>query len=232
MSLEFTGEFMVPGKSPAHLEDDHLERYRFARRFAEGRRVLDIACGAGYGSMMLAESGARAVVGVDLNPEVVAYAGEHYRADNLRFVQGDVCAFGDDGAFDLATCFETIEHVPDHLAALANLRRVIEPGGILVVSSPNRPITSPGAATVDDRPANPFHVREFTVAELAADLRDAGFAVGEEDVFGQRHQLHFGNTLLRKIYKTLRRPYLNCSPVVTPAGGRHPEYFLLVGRRI
>ena len=71
MSLEFTGEFLVPGQSPAHLEQDHLERYRFARGFADGRRVLDIACGAGYGSQMLAEAGAETVTGVDLNQDII-----------------------------------------------------------------------------------------------------------------------------------------------------------------
>jgi len=232
MSLEFTGEFLVPGQSPAHLEEDHLERYRFARGFADGRRVLDIACGAGYGSLMLAEAGAVKVTGVDLNQDVVAYAREHYSADNLDFAQGDVCAFGETGAFDLITCFETIEHVPDHRAALDNLRRVVEPGGMLIVSSPNRPITSPDAAGIEDKPANSFHVREFTIAELMSDLSAAGFAVADTGVYGQRHQMHFRTTLLRKIYKTLRRPYLNCSPEVTPLGKRTPEYFLLVARRI
>lgn len=229
MELSFSGEYLVPGRSPAHLEADHLERYRFAVPYAAGRRVLDIACGAGYGAHMLATAGARQVRGVDLNPELVAHACARYTAPNLAFAAGDICDWSEDRPFELIASFETIEHVPDHRAALANLRRLLAPGGVLLISSPNRPVTTPWARSQSDRPANPHHVREFTPAELHADLQAAGFAV-DSQVYGQRPQWHFRATLLRKAYKTLCRPWERADPAVRPVRRRTPEYFVLVAR--
>jgi 2-polyprenyl-3-methyl-5-hydroxy-6-metoxy-1,4-benzoquinol methylase len=230
MDLPFTGEYLVPGRSPRHLEEDHRARYRFARSFATGRRVLDIACGTGYGAHMLANSGAREVWGVDLSPQVVAYAREHYQAPHLHFTVGDITTWSAPEPFALVTCFETIEHVPDAAAALANLYYLLEPHGTLLVSSPNRPITSPAARRPADPPANPHHVREFTPAELRAALAAVGFEV-DKPVLGQRLQVHFRITLLRKAYKTLFRPWERSDPTVRPVRRLAPEYFLLVARR-
>src|SRR5439155_5574608 len=142
--MEFTGEFFVPGKAGKRIEQDHLARYEFATRFAAGKRVLDIACGVGYGARMLRDAGAR-VTGVDINPELVRYATETYAAEGLVFQMGDVCRCHFKGEFDLVTSFETIEHVPDYRAALQCIRDSLKPGGTLLVSTPNRPITSPKA---------------------------------------------------------------------------------------
>src|SRR5438876_5831168 len=104
--LEFTGEFFVPGKAGKRIEQDHLARYEFATRFAAGKRVLDIACGVGYGSRMLHDSGA-SVTGVDINPELVHFATETYGTDGLVFQVGDACRCRFNAAFDLVTCLET-----------------------------------------------------------------------------------------------------------------------------
>lgn len=228
MDLKFTGEFFVPGGAPAHLEAEHQERYRFARRFASGRRILDLACGTGYGSHQLAEAGARQVDGVDLSPAVLAHARSHYKAPNLTFSQGDICAWRSAEPYDLITCFETIEHVPDHLAALANLRTLLASAGQLLISTPNRPLTSPRAPTLADRPANPYHVREFTLRELTGALHEAGFAIAANGLHGQRHQLHVPWPLLRKTYRTIFKPEYRTSPVVTPIGRLHPQYIVIV----
>ncbi len=228
MDLEFTGEYLVPGRAPAHLEAEHLARYRFAAPLAAGRRVLDIACGTGYGSALLAAAGAASVEGVDLSPEVVAYARERHAAPNLAFARGDICAWRGAAPYDLITSFETIEHVPDHRAALANLRTLLAPGGRLLLSTPNRPITSPYARTLDDRPANPHHVREFTLAEILAALADAGLAVAPDGRYGQRPQWHVPWTLLRKTYRTLCKPEYRADPAVAPLGRLAPQYIVLV----
>src|SRR5579883_1695375 len=110
---EFTGERVIPGEVDVDLLNEHLARYAFAARLARGKRVLDAGCGAGYGSAELAEM-AEEVTGVDVAPEAVAYANEHYTLPNLRFEQGSCTslAYGD-GCFDLVVAFEVIEHLED-----------------------------------------------------------------------------------------------------------------------
>ncbi|MBN1269815.1 MAG: class I SAM-dependent methyltransferase [Kiritimatiellae bacterium] len=231
MDLEFTGEFFIPGKSPQRIADDHIERYRFASGYARGRAVLDIACGVGYGTRLLADAGAVSVDGVDISAANVDYAREHYGSDRARFLQGDIASFGADAAYDLIVCFETIEHVPDHREALVNLKRVLRPGGQLLISSPNRPITSPKARRLSDRPGNPYHVREFMIVELSAELTRAGFDVNPEEVYGQRQQRYFRFRPLARLYAKRFRPEERFSPVVTRVARRVPRYFIIVAAR-
>jgi len=157
-------ERFVPGMMRGQLiEADHLARYHWASQFASGKRVLDAGCGAAYGSTLLAEAGADHVVGVDLAVSVVeAFASG--TPPNVELEVGDVRALRhDDGAFDLIACFEVIEHVEDPRAVLDSLHRVLAPGGVLVVSTPDRD------ATVG---RNPHHLRELTRDELAAALSE------------------------------------------------------------
>ena len=93
MGLEFTGEYFIPGKSPRSVEEDHIERYRFARQFVSDKTVLDIACGTGYGSNLLADSGASRVDGVDISEDVINYAISSYQADNLFFLKSRLCRY-------------------------------------------------------------------------------------------------------------------------------------------
>ena len=169
--LEFTGERFLPGL-PGEIAYEHWHRYAFARGFAAGRRVLDAACGEGYGTALLAEVAAEAI-GVDIDAPTVARARAAY-ADRprVRFETGAVTALPlGDGTVDLVVSFETIEHLPasDQPAMLAEFARVLAPGGVLVLSSPNRRRYS------DERSyANPFHLHELYRDELAR-LLDAGF---------------------------------------------------------
>jgi SAM-dependent methyltransferase len=140
---------------------EHLCRYWWAAQFAPGRRVLDAGCGIGYGSNMLAEAGAAEVHGVDIAEPVIEAAGQG-AAPGVAFSAGDVAAldFGAD-SFDLVVCFEVIEHVEDSDAVLDELARVLAPGGLLLISSPNRDRYVPG---------NPHHRYEFLPDELKAEL--------------------------------------------------------------
>jgi SAM-dependent methyltransferase len=140
---------------------EHRSRYRYAQPFAARKRVLDIACGTGFGSAMLVEAGAAQVVGVDLDVDGLEAAGGHFALPTLLLVQADGTALPfPDGAFDLVTSFESIEHVPDWTGFVRELRRVTRAGGVLVLSTPNVEVTS-------RYPRNPYHVHEFAAPELA-----------------------------------------------------------------
>lgn len=144
------------------IEAEHLARYAWAAQFARGRRALDAACGMAYGTNMLMDAGATAVVGVDLDPDVLAEVRPSAR-EGITFEAADLrkLPFADD-EFDLITCFEAIEHVPDPEIVLDELRRVLRPEGLVALSTPNRDVYTPG---------NPFHLRELTPNELEEELR-------------------------------------------------------------
>ena len=155
--LEVTGERLLPEQQRGELvHAQHLARYRFAEQFAHGRRVLDAACGEGYGTAIMAAAGARAAVGVDIDEAAVEHARAKY---GLDFERADVARlpFGE-GSFDLVVSFETLEHVPDAGVAIGEFRRVLADDGLLVASTPN-----------SDRylVANEFHTREYTEREFA-----------------------------------------------------------------
>jgi ubiquinone/menaquinone biosynthesis C-methylase UbiE len=153
---DVTGERLLPAEQHGELVyAEHLARYQVAARLAEGRRVLDAACGEGYGSALLASAGAASVTGVDNDEPTVRQARERY---GLAFEVADVASLPfSDGAFDLVVSFETIEHVAHAEAVLDELARVLDPSGLLLISTPNkREYLVP----------NEFHTREFTHEEF------------------------------------------------------------------
>jgi SAM-dependent methyltransferase len=163
---EATGERLVPEVQRGELvHAEHLARYRFAAGLARGRRVLDAACGEGYGSALLASAGAASVTGVDIDEATVVRARERY---GLGFEVADVASLPfREGSFDLIVSFETIEHLGDPEAAVAELSRVLAPAGVLIISTPNKH---------EYLVPNEFHVREFTHEEFV-DLLGERFAV-------------------------------------------------------
>ncbi len=156
-------ERFVPEEMRGLIEVEHLARYRWASGSAAGRRVLDAGCGVGYGSLILHEAGAASVTGVDIAQEAVD-AAVRRAGHGAEFILGDVerLELADD-SFELAVCFETIEHVRDQDAALNELRRVLVDDGLLFISSPNRDVYQEG---------NPHHTREYTPEELRAALAE------------------------------------------------------------
>ena len=183
--IAFTGERMTPDHT-GQVEFEHLHRYFFAREFCRGKDVLDIASGEGYGSAYLAQV-AGAVVGVELSEEMVAHAQASYRRPNLEFRQGDArhLAFPDD-RFDVVISFETIEHFFDQTEFLDEIRRVLRPDGVLLISSPDRDIYSPVDGAV-----NPFHIKELSRREFEELIRER---FPHCDFYTQRPMI--GSTLL------------------------------------
>ncbi len=165
--LEFTGERFLPGVA-GEIAYEHWHRYAFALRYARGKRVLDAACGEGYGSALLAGVAA-AVTGVDIDAAAVDHARSVYAGrPNLRYETGSVAALPlPDAAVDVVVSFETIEHLPaaDQPAMLAEFARVLAPGGVLVISSPNKLRYSDARNY-----ANPFHLHELYRDDLARAL--------------------------------------------------------------
>ncbi len=161
-TLEFTGERFLP-EVRGTIFYEHWHRYAAVAPLVAGKRVLDAASGEGYGSFVLAQRAAQ-VTGVDLAPTAVAHAARRYARDNLRYVAGSVTALPlATGSVEVVVSFETIEHLAAQGEMLAEFRRVLAPEGLLVISSPNRPVYNEAGGE-----ANHYHVRELDRDELAA----------------------------------------------------------------
>jgi 2-polyprenyl-3-methyl-5-hydroxy-6-metoxy-1,4-benzoquinol methylase len=144
---------------------EHRSRYRFASQFVAGRRTLDIACGTGYGSAILADAGAAMVVGIDASGEAVCAAQRQFSRPGLWWFQADGTRLPlADESFDVISTFETLEHIPANERFVAELARVTRPRGRLILSTPNLLVTR-------HYPRNPYHVREFEPDELVDLLR-------------------------------------------------------------
>ena len=161
----FTGERMTTGKL-GQIEYEHLHRYLLARELVRGLDVLDVAAGEGYGTALLSQT-ARSVVGVELDPATVLHATRSYGRNGLRFIEGDARQIPlPDHAVDVVVSFETIEHFYEHAAFVDEIRRVLRPGGRVIISSPDRDVYSPLNGRV-----NSFHKHELTRAEFEALLQ-------------------------------------------------------------
>jgi 2-polyprenyl-3-methyl-5-hydroxy-6-metoxy-1,4-benzoquinol methylase len=140
----------------------HLAVYAWVARRLAGQRVIDMACGEGYGADVLARSAA-AVVGVEANPDAYDHARLRYRRPNLRFARAMVETFVE--PCDAIVFLQTIEHVHDPGGVLEHFAAMLAPGGAVIVSTPNvLTLAPPGAA----RSGNPWHLREYRPAEFRA----------------------------------------------------------------
>ena len=158
----FTGERLTSAIS-GQVAIEHYHRYLFARTFCQGKDVLDVASGEGYGSAQLAQV-ARSVVGVEYSGDTARLAGVNFPRDNLRFVNGDARALPlPDASIDVVVSFETIEHFAGQEAFVAEVRRVLRPEGSFIVSTPDRDNYAPTGS-----PTNSHHIRELTRTEFGA----------------------------------------------------------------
>lgn len=165
--IQDTGERLLPeGNNQTLTYGEHLARYQAVIELVKGKKVLDVASGAGYGSQMLARSAA-SVDGLDYSQDAVDYAKDHFPLDNLRYKLGDAQNMPySDGEFDVVVSLETIEHIPDPESFVREVKRVLKPEGVFIVSTPN-----------DDEfmDGNEFHVHEFQFKELS-DLITSNFS--------------------------------------------------------
>ena len=175
--MEFTGERFVP-EVQGNIELEHLHRYLQACELVSGRVVLDIASGEGYGSAILAGKAAR-VSGVDISEEAVIHARNRYVRDNLEFIVGNCTSIPlPDASVDVVVSFETIEHHDQHEQMIEEIKRVLKPDGLLLISSPDK-------YNYSDEPGftNAYHVQELYEHEFKQ-LINAHFA--NVAYYGQR----------------------------------------------
>jgi ubiquinone/menaquinone biosynthesis C-methylase UbiE len=176
--MEFTGERYVPTEQ-GRIRLEHYHRYATVLNIVAGKSVLDAACGEGYGSALMSEV-ASSVVGVDIAVAAVQHASNTYaHKSSLKYRQGSATALNfADASFDVVVSFETIEHLGEQEEMLAEIRRVLREDGLLIISSPNRPVYSEESGE-----HNEFHVKELDFYEFDTLLK-AQFPVTQ--YFGQR----------------------------------------------
>lgn len=129
----------IAGVNPDDRRAFHIARYRFAADRVAGMIVADVACGTGYGSHVMVNDGALIVVGVDIDTAAIAYASGHHKVQGVSFRHASACNTGmPSESFDAVVSFETLEHVPDDAAVIAEFARILRPGGLLICSVPNK----------------------------------------------------------------------------------------------
>jgi len=163
--LELTGERTLPDvPAENYWFQRHLAVYEWISARVAGLRVVDMACGEGYGSEVLSRTAA-SVVGVDANPQAHEHASLRYRRRNLRFERGMVETYGEPGSCDAVVFLQTIEHVQDPNGVLERFRALLAPGGVAYVTTPNVLTLAPPGA---EKSGNPWHVREYRAEEFRA----------------------------------------------------------------
>ena len=221
--LEYSGERLVPGAAEVYWYYNHLARYAFARGYARGKKVLDAGCGEGYGAAQLTGV-ARQVTGIDVDMKTIQHARRKYASPKLAFSVMDCRALSfADRCFGAVTCFEVFEHIEGVAEFLAEAKRVLRAGGVLVLSTPNR----------DNYPqagVNPFHVREYSLGEFRSLLRKEFKRV---EVFAQVCRLParqlYSHPLARAVYRLKRLLRL---PRLLPASWRGVAERALTGKSI
>ncbi len=198
---------------------EHLHRYAVAFQLVQGKTVLDIACGEGYGSFLMAQH-AKRVIGVDISEEAVKHAGVKYSGQNLSFRQGSADKIPlEDGQVDVVVSFETLEHHDKHDEMLREVKRVLKADGQFIISTPNKLIYS-------DRTGykNPFHIKELYFEEFRQ-LLDRHF----------RHSRYYGQKLVCGSIVVGTTPEGDFSEYCGDFGGIHehgrlsdPTFFLCV----
>lgn len=162
-SIEDTGERMVPAYHKTHMVyGEHIARYSSVLDIVKNKVVLDVAAGSGYGSALLA-SVAASVTGIDINKEAIQYAKKNYGHKNINFIVGSATELPvNDESYDVVVSYETIEHIEDYKGFLREIKRVLRPDGLLILSTPN---------DLEFPTSNHFHIHEFEQHELEDEVK-------------------------------------------------------------
>lgn len=184
---------------PPWIRNQHVARYEWIVAFTRGCNVVEAACGTGYGSEIILKGGAKRVDCFDISAEAIEAARNRYKIDGLRFDVADVTALPiADNFCDVFVSLETIEHIDNDRGFVAEVRRVLKPDGKFICSTPNRALTNPGTS-INDRPFNPYHVREYTLAELESLLSLYFSSIG---LYCQSEHGQFYSRLINAIGRT------------------------------
>jgi O-antigen biosynthesis protein len=233
--LIVSGERLTPGKSSKRNQEDHTARYEFSLDYIKGKTVLDIACGTGYGAKLIKDAGALEVVGVDIDKAAIDYAVENFSAAGVTFI----CASADNinfpaEKFDTIVTFETIEHLeePIRKAYLEKLKNSLKKDGLIILSTPNKLITSPWSI----KPLNPYHVLEYYKKTLAEEINLHGLYI--EAWYGQRFVKTIFTKypvyiLVRIVEKILKKSFgiydiADSAKVRKVIEGTEPRYFIVL----
>lgn len=172
------------GWLPPWTVREHEERYAFSSQFIPGKTVADCACGNGVGAKVFIQSDPKEYHGFDIDANAIDYASKAYGSQRVTFQTSDCLPIPlPDNAVEVVISLETIEHIDRDREFVKEFRRILQSDGLLILSTPNRTVYNPGT-TIKDKPWNPYHVREYTPAELQG-LLEEDFVI--EQWFGQNH---------------------------------------------
>ena len=168
-------ERIAPGFFDRSFESEHLARYKWSSRWVDGRVVVDVACGTGYGAAILRGAGARGVVSLDVSRDALRFGFKRY---SMVAVCCDAQSLPlGTGTSEVVVSLETIEHLANPIAFIKEIRRILRAGGELLLSTPNSSRSSR---------RNPYHINEMTLEELRNVLVEGGFR--ERGIWGQHWQ--------------------------------------------
>lgn len=151
-------------KSELYLHLMHIATYEYVKSFVADKKVLDFGCGSGYGTKILSET-AESVIGVDISPEAIHFAKREYPSSNLEFMMSEEI---EDKKFDIITSFQVIEHVSNDSEYIINLKKLLNPKGILFISTPDK---ENRLFNHIQKPWNIFHLKEYSYNSLEALLK-------------------------------------------------------------
>jgi|GEM_PF-6159695 len=160
-------DMFIPGNTIAYWWDYeyHMAKYLFAAKYVQGKNILDIGCGVGYGSSYLLRHGAKKVVGIEINPEVVKLANKSYAKPGLEFLALDATFLPfADNSFDVVTSIGMLDHISDPRKVLLEMRRVLRNKGYFLCSVNNREFIN---LPFRKKSLDPFHHTEYNPSELS-----------------------------------------------------------------
>jgi len=175
------------------------KRYIYALNHVRGKKVLDCACGVGWGSYLMANGGAELVLGLDISENAIDTAKEYYSGERVSYQIGTPDHISGDQKFDVITSFETIEHAENPLDFLIDLRKLAHKDTKCFLSTPNSYCTG----LFNGKPCNPYHAKEFSKAELLDFFNSSGWTV---DSYLGQHPIEEESTEL-KLYREFNLNY-------------------------